>query len=453
MISKNLDNSITDKIVIQLTFKNVSPLLIGGGLDNSSDLNIVRLSNGFPFIPGSSIAGCLLRCFQDNQDELDPGGISFRQFWGIDISENEKIQSHISIGPSTMTSGEYSTMVYDGVRIDPKTGTAADQAKYDYEYVNPGVEFRCEIVVTIRKQFEATDFKRLSYFVITCFENEFQIGAKANKGFGELDLSNAVTDVFKFPKDFDRWMQFCADGQITDARDLSKLMNPIEYKAISNLRIRINANLAGPIITALNIDGAGKVDKIQFHRESGKYIIPASSILGPISHRARKILNTVYMNQANSLSIHKNIFGDVEEETQISCRSKIIVKESEIRNSREHSQTRIQVDRFTGGVINSALAESLSIIPAGDKNVEFIIILKNPEPKEITLLMMVIKDLLTGDLAIGGEKGIGRGLFRGGEVSLEYNHDKLEETTFEINMNGDVTGNIGFINNYNSFME
>jgi hypothetical protein len=39
--------------------------------------------------------------------------------------------------------------------------------------------------------------------------------------------------------------------------------------------------------------------------------------------------------------------------------------------------------------------------------------LRNPEEGEIGLLLLLVKDLLTGDLPVGGTASVGRGVFTG----------------------------------------
>ncbi len=40
-------------------------------------------------------------------------------------------------------------------------------------------------------------------------------------------------------------------------------------------------------------------------------------------------------------------------------------------------------------------------------------------------MLLVLKDLWTGDLAIGGEKNIGRGVFKGSSVIISFNGKNL----------------------------
>jgi len=46
--------------------------------------------------------------------------------------------------------------------------------------------------------------------------------------------------------------------------------------------------------------------------------------------------------------------------------------------------------------------------------------LKNPIDAEVGLLLLILKDLWTEDLPIGGEKNVGRGLLKGKRLVISY---------------------------------
>ena len=92
-------------------------------------------------------------------------------------------------------------------------------------------------------------------------------------------------------------------------------------------------------------------------------------------------------------------------------------------------QTRIKIDRFTGGTIESALFETMPLFnqynPESDNPSEKVrnvrITITDYEPYEAGLMLLILKDLWTGDLAVGGEKGVGRGTFKGFRAEIEWN--------------------------------
>lgn len=62
----------------------------------------------------------------------------------------------------------------------------------------------------------------------------------------------------------------------------------------------------------------------------------------------------------------------------------------------------------------------------GEK-VEFVTItIRDYKPHEAGLMLLVLKDLWTGDLVVGGEKAIGRGVFEGESATISFDGEKIE---------------------------
>lgn len=81
-------------------------------------------------------------------------------------------------------------------------------------------------------------------------------------------------------------------------------------------------------------------------------------------------------------------------------------------------QARVSIDRFTGGALDGALFTEKPIFGVNGVVVTLNLRLINPEPGEIGLLLLALKDLWTGDLPIGGERSIGRGRLQGIKADL-----------------------------------
>ncbi|MGH7455870.1 MAG: RAMP superfamily CRISPR-associated protein, partial [bacterium] len=89
-------------------------------------------------------------------------------------------------------------------------------------------------------------------------------------------------------------------------------------------------------------------------------------------------------------------------------------------------QTRIRVDRFTGGVIEGGLFDSMPIFaPKENKTMTVRLEIDDYKDHEAGLLLLVLKDLWSGDLAIGGEKNIGRGVFEGVRAEIAWKNEKI----------------------------
>jgi CRISPR/Cas system CSM-associated protein Csm3 (group 7 of RAMP superfamily) len=163
-------------------------------------------------------------------------------------------------------------------------------------------------------------------------------------------------------------------------------------------------------------------------------VLPGTSVMGAVRHRAAKILQTLGANAQNLESMVHSLFGFVEEENSSGGRNagravkgRVQIEETFIRNVLAAIQTRIKIDRFTGGARHGALFEMMPLWQnSGDDAVNIVILLRDYEDWEAGLLLYVLKDLWTGDLAIGGEKNIGRGILEGRSAKISWNEGEAE---------------------------
>jgi len=135
-------------------------------------------------------------------------------------------------------------------------------------------------------------------------------------------------------------------------------------------------------------------------------------------HRAERIIKT--LGNDNSLGFLDNLFGIVEEDSKKAIASRLVIHETIIKNVNELVQNRIAVDRFTGGAYHGALFEEQPIFGKDDTQVILKLELREPKEAEIGLLLLLLKDLWTSDLPLGGESSIGRGRLQGIEATMEW---------------------------------
>jgi len=274
---------------------------------------------------------------------------------------------------------------------------------------------------------------------------DFQVGAKTNSGFGEMVLIESKTLHFDFkkPQSGEDWFTYLMRDSLDESRILVPAGSwdslPKEDKDI--FTIEADFSIKSSLITATYGEGASEPDSVQMSRNNIPYV-SGTSIKGAIRHRALKIINTInpagvnkkhdpeFTENENSIN---NLFGFVRE-TKLSeqekqnlnlenvQKSRIGVKESVIENydmRNSITQTRIKIDRFTGGTIEGALMETRPIWKKDEQKVNIRMSIIDPKPNEIPLLLMVLKDLWTSDLAIGGDKGIGRGILIGEAAEIK----------------------------------
>lgn len=149
-----------------------------------------------------------------------------------------------------------------------------------------------------------------------------------------------------------------------------------------------------------------------------KPVISGTSLAGVLRHRAERIANTLSVGNRTKCLIN-NLFGDVDEETKAARSSRLIIHEAVITDSHDMVQNRIAIDRFTGGAYHGALFDEQPVWGNGKTEIHLALEIRSPEKHEIGLLLLLLKDLWTEDLPVGGESSIGRGRLKGQYAEIE----------------------------------
>jgi CRISPR/Cas system CSM-associated protein Csm3 (group 7 of RAMP superfamily) len=114
-------------------------------------------------------------------------------------------------------------------------------------------------------------------------------------------------------------------------------------------------------------------------------------------------------------------------------------------------QYRVSIDRFTGGARETALFSEQPAFGGNETTLTIDIRLINPKDHEIGMLLLLLKDLWTGDLPLGGESGVGRGRLIGEHAKLTLQRDGSSRT-WEIIVNGHGLTIIGDRNELERFV-
>ena len=426
---------LTGKILL------ISPAIIGSGRDDITDVDVVRDIDGNPYIPGTSFAGVLRSAIDINSlsDQLK-NKVDF--FWGTgkEKTKNGKNEKKTELRQSAVRVNDLLLIQpdqrkeksnsledkepishRDGVKINNKKGIAEEGAKYDYEIIERGREFNLDIDITLDGIED--DFKKrmLATIINLLKEGKIRIGAKTNSGFGRIHLVDEKICIFDFSKKEDvlRWLK-------QDFTTVSKL--EVENSESDKFKIipetfTISADFViknSLIVRSYNFD-PDKAD-IENIRSNGKPVLPGTSIKGAIRARAERIVKTLGKPE----SVISDLFGEVDEKKKLAKKGRITVEESVIDGYPEEVQTRIKIDRFTGGTIESALLETKPLFSKKDgKVINLKITIRDYKDHEAGLMLLVLKDLWTGDLPIGGEKAVGRGVLEGRKAVIEC--DEIEE--------------------------
>lgn len=425
------DAKVMQKIVLAGTLQLNSPLIIGSGTEtesrtNEADLHILKNKQEKPFIPGTSLAGVLRDWLAGNNPAATDKLFGF-------VTQNDAgmndIQSAVAVSDVVLDNAMI--VVRDGVSIDGYTGTGIKGAKYDYEAVERGATGNFSMVVTIRA-YQEKNIPELNTLIEQMADRLYtgiRVGALTAKGFGLVTVPDIVVDYYNFrdKNSVTSWLLKQSSkkqyfGKLAEEETGNAFVVDGDFELLTSLLLRDqNVN---------EKSGDTKLNAVPM-KSKGDYLIPGTSLKGVLRHQAEKILSVLGKPE----SLLYNLMGySVENESR---KSRFIVNEVYLKNGViEKDQTRNRIDRFTGGTIESALFTNRALyqekpsVPVVHLHFE----IKDCADWEAGLALFMLKDLWTGNIALGGEKSIGRGLLKGVSASISYKGER-----YTVTGNGSVT--------------
>lgn len=438
------------KILIDGDIVLKSSMLIGCGEDVDTDIDVIKDNEGAPFIPATSFVGVLKqKCgeiyginVKNNDGEKFITKKEFEYIFGG--NDNDSL---LSCSDLIILTNKNVVETRDGVKINVKTGIAEDKGKYDYEVVAADSKFKLKIEIDLFSDLEniipINKIKEVGGTIFNLLkEKGIRIGAKTNSGFGKAILETGRIFLLDFSRkeDVEAWL---TGAGIKERQDESVSFSRHNINLDENrFIINVSLDIKNSLIIRSYSDNPEDPDASQL-RSGDKYIISGTSIKGALRARAEHIMKTIADKNGISeekMNAYINIlFGnsyeiELNDETghkkiKIDIPSRVLVEEVNLEHICSEVQSRIKIDRFTGGVINSALFDSLPVFPINTSGKEsniknFTIIVKNALDIDEGLMLLLLKDIWTGNLAVGGEKNIGRGVFKGKWASIKNINNK-----------------------------
>lgn len=439
----NPTNSIDDAVVRRLyargNWKLESVAHFGGDETGAADMCLLRDANGQPFIQGASIAGAA-RSFlaRQGQSWADYKGKKENQdlkdFFG-GAAQNDTMSTLI-VADAGCVCEQPRTFIRDGVRIDTKSGSAADKAKFDVEVVERDTEFELTLVCIIRKADNANAVEKLFLALLHALQQgEIRLGARTRRGYGHGKVASwEIRDLqMSDPEDVMAWLR--DDPGSRPKSPLSPA--PLTTDQRQYFRIEADFNLWTSLLIRSSSEDPEAPDMVHLH-SNGEPVVPGTSFAGAFRHRATLIANSVGWTQA---SVDK-MFGPVHEQQNVGQQedlwaSRVWIEEQLVRNVDPQWQDRVAIDRFTGGSLQSALFNEKPVYPLpitelekrkSTSHLRLILTLEEPKDAEIGLLLLTLRDFWHGHAALGGETSNGRGTLKGVKAQLWQKQVTTDET-------------------------
>ncbi len=445
-----LDPAVVGRVAAVTTLRLVTAAHFGGGEGDVTDAQLLRDADGEPFIPGASLAGAcraylrgLSRVAPDDLEMLF-GGREQRQDEGSEsptVQDDDWQQSTLILDDAFPTGELPAPALRDHVRLDALRRTAADGGKFDQEVLEPGSAFTLRLELPLR-QAHAEQLERLRTLFNALLDalefGEVHLGAHTRRGLGKVETTpwQVLELDFRDVNDVVRWLTDTPPGD--DATERWGRDYPGSGIAKVGTRrycyISATLELEGPILVRATPPGeqADAPDAVQF-RSGGQPVVPGSSLAGALRHRALRICRTLASDQERAADTVDGIFGPGFRDNQPPTEhrsSPLRVDEAPISGSRSQRQTRIAIDRFTGGTMPGALIEEMPEWPDAGATATLQVSVRLDDRDGSTkqhvpfeagcgLLLLLLKDLCTGDLPVGGGAAVGRGVLRGRSGRIE----------------------------------
>ena len=403
-----MTNKLIKKIVYRLDIKLVSPINLSSGKEGVTDNDLLVDFEDVPFIPGTSIAGAFRNYFDDNN-----------LFGFSDDDDNGKMSS---LFISDLTFNSHDKDIRDGVALDDNK-ISKKGAKFDFEIISSGATGYFFIELTIRENDDEDKLKGVLRNVISGInKHEIRLGSNKTRGYGIIDLDKVSCKEFNK----DNYLEYAKAFDVESYEDLSDIKDRFDSDYSNMVKISVPLKLDGGISIRKYSVKKNEPDFEQL-TDNGYPVIPGTSMAGALRHRVKDILRSL---KNNELDLDENklideMFGFVNDKSKKAHSSNVVIDEIAIDNSKPLITTRTGVSRFESSAKNGALYKEKTYV-GGDFTLS--IYVKNYKDWIIGILLLAIKDLQNGYLAVGGQTSIGRGVFKGsGSISIDGEENREDE--------------------------
>lgn len=408
-----------ERCIITGTLETRSPLAVGSGEEGPTDAPVLRdVVDGRPLLPGSSLAG-VLRAGAERRADAALVARVFGGGRGDDDGGASPLLVHDAVALDDLP-----TTVREGVAIDPATGVAEPGKLFAREVVDRKVRFPLRLELLLERR----DDDALA-LLVACVEDlrsgVARVGARTQRGFGKLTLVEVRARCFDLTTPAG-WMAFLetppggpldgpAHDRIAAAVTAAVPDRVLEAPAaMEDAVFRLKLDLTTLLVRSAPSDAAAP-DSVQL-RSGADPVIPGSSLAGVLRGRCLRIarLADEIIGGDRAEDRVTALFGprlQGERDRRQLRASRVRVDDAVVSESAEAIVDRIALDRFSQKVVDGALFDEGISWGGAAAGVE--VRITRPEAVDVALIALALRDLLEGDLPVGGTTGIGRGVVRG----------------------------------------
>jgi len=335
----------------------------------------------------------------------------------------------------------------DGVTLDPKTRTAVHRKKFDFELLEAGTCFPLRVELLIPHDQREGLLEGLAIALQGMETGEIALGARKRRGLGQCRVEqwNVTSYDLTTPEGLLGWL-----NQSGEAKAGCQIADLLGVKADMDQRkfftVEVTFGLDGSLLIRSGQGEAAAPDNVHLQSKRKGQSVPilsGTSLAGALRARALRIAKTVGGREKGekATELVNDLFGFSSKDKSVA--SRLTSTETEIVAPLNLVQSRIKIDRFTGGPLSSALFSEQPVWGQKDTTITTKITVQQPSKAQIGLTLLLLKDLWTGDLPLGGELSVGRGRLKGQTTKLNYKRPDVSrrwaiaQDGDELNIEGD----------------
>lgn len=301
------------------------------------------------------------------------------------------------------------------LRINDHSASADDRGKFDVAHMAAGSRFSFELTWLGTEQTEA-ETKDVEQLLSALNSGLILLGGQKSNGFGRVEL--AVTrQRYNLMDDTDRtsWLERKFNGK-------SVCLSAIQPENI------VTFILHGQADRILVKDSAPVHDKegslMVNLTENGQPVLPGSSIKGAVRGQVKRIAEYLGIEDKRVNAL----FGRGDEGQDQGLAGCVRVEDVLLSPNYKQSISRIRINRFTGGVINTGLFREEPLCSK--------LTLKITAPADdlvgCGLLVYALRDLGSGMYNLGSGDAIGQGYLKGDRLEIEISSGERAAICFDV---------------------
>ncbi len=300
------------------------------------------------------------------------------------------------------------------LRINDHSASADNGGKFDIAHMASGSQFSFELTWLGTEQTEA-ETKDVEQLLSALNSGQILLGGQKSNGFGRVELT-VTRQRYDLMDDADRtsWLEQKFDGE------------PICLSAIQPENI-VTFILHGQADRILVKDSASVHEKggsvMVNLTENGQPVLPGSSIKGAVRGQVKRIAGYLGIEEKRVNAL----FGRGDEGRDQGLAGRVRVEDVLFSPNYKQKITRIRINRFTGGVMNTGLFNEEPLCSK--------LTLKITAPSDDSvgcgLLVYALRDLGSGMYNLGSGDAIGQGYLKGDRLEIEVSSGERAAICFD----------------------